>query len=292
MKIAIVGANGYLASNFVANGLTSTRKSVEKFSFNCTSSDSVFLNVLDLDSIQNTFRSREFDLIINFAGRLSPIDQIGGDLNRLSSSNLVNVLKTIGKPTTLMHLSSALETTNSLAESDYALSKSIGTRNLLDATLDSNIGVIVVKVHNVIGRDQNQRKLVGTLIKQASLALPISLNYPNRVRDFVWVDDFAQALWRIVDDFGFSTRKHSTLSDEYQTARQIDWEIGTGIGTKISDLAIEIYERLGQSKDLVDYAISKKRNDPYEFCVADTSNPRMIRCASSLDNILDKVIGA
>jgi nucleoside-diphosphate-sugar epimerase len=290
MKIAIVGANGYLASNFATIGLTSSGSSIEKFSSDFTNSDSIFLNVLDLDCISDAFKSREFDLVINFAGRLSQLDKIGTDLNRLSSSNLATVLKTIGRPTTLMHLSSALESDNPTAESDYALSKSFGTRNLLDAVLDSNIGVIVVKVHNIISKDQNQGKLVSTLIKHASLGLPIRLNYPNRVRDFVWVDDFAKALWRIVDDFELSS-KNIPLPDENHAVRQIDWEIGTGVGTRISDLAFEIYERLGQSKDLVDCSLSEKRSDPYEVCVADTSNARTIRCASSLSSILDAMIG-
>jgi nucleoside-diphosphate-sugar epimerase len=291
MKIAIVGANGYLASHFVANGLASSRNSIEKFSYSCNDSDSIFLNVLDLNCTLEAFTLREFDLIINFAGSLSPTDKIGKDLNRLSSSNLVSVLKSIGKPTTIMHLSSALESDTSSAESDYALSKSYGTRNLLNATLNSNIGVIVVKVHNVIGKDQNQGKLIGTLIKQARLGFPVILNFPDRVRDFVWVDDFAKALWHIVDDFEFSTRKQFTQSDAYQATRQIDWEIGTGIGTKISDLAVEIYERLGLTKDLIDYASSEKVNDPYQFCIADTSSTRTIRCPSSINHILDNVMG-
>lgn len=291
MKIAIVGANGYLASNFVTKGLISGRNSIEKFSFNCADSESIFINVLDLVSIQDAFELREFDLVINFAGRLSPIDKTGDDLNRLSSLNLVNVLKSIGKPTTLIHLSSALECDSSVAESDYAISKSIGTRNLLDATLDSNIGIIIARVHNVIGRNQNQGKLLATLINRATLGLSISLNYPNRIRDFVWVDDFSKALWHIVDDFEFSTRNQFAMSGQHQAVRQIDWEIGTGIGTKISDLAIEIYERLGHSKDLVIYAMPEKMNDPYEICVANTSNTRTICCASRLGDILDKVIG-
>ena len=246
--------------------------------------------MLDLDSIQNTFKFFEFDLVINFAGRFSPLDKIGEDLNRLSSSNLVSVLKSIGKPTTLMHLSSALERDDSLAESDYALSKTSGTRNLLDAASDSNIGVIVVKCHNIIGKDHDHRKLVGTLINQASLGLPISLNYPNRVRDFVYIDDFTEALWHIVEHFEFLIKKNRKTA-EYETIRQIDWEIGTGIGTKISDLAFEIYQRLGQSKDLVDYALSDTGNDPFEVCIADTSNNRTIRCTTSLDSVLDNAIG-
>jgi nucleoside-diphosphate-sugar epimerase len=290
MKIAIVGANGYLASNFATKGLTSSGSSIEKFSYNSANSDSIFFNVLDLNCIQDTFNLREFDLIINFAGRLSPIDKIGEDLNRLSSSNLVNVLKAIGKPTTVMHLSSALESDISVGESDYALSKSLGTKNFLNAAQDSNIGVVVVKVHNVIGRDHKQKKLVSSLIQHASLGLPISLNYPNRVRDFVWVDDFARALWRIVDDFELSSRKQISQSNAYHAVKQIDWEIGTGIGTKISDLAFKIYEKLGQSKDLVRFRTAEKGSDPYEVCVANTSNARMVRCNSSLSHILDSMI--
>ncbi len=291
MKIAIVGANGYLASNFVTKKLTSKRYSIEKFSNSCTDPESILIDVLDPVSIQNVFELKEFDLIINFAGRLSPIDKIGDELNRLSSLNLVNVLKSIGKPTTILHLSSALESNSSLAESDYALSKSFGARNLLDASMDSNIGVLRVKVHNVIGRDQNQRKLLPTLINQAKLGLPITLDYPNRIRDFVWVDDFAKALWQIVDDFEFSTRNQPAFSAQRHAVRQIDWEIGTGVGTKLSDLAIEIYERLGQSKDLISYAIPKMKHDPYESCVADASNIRTICGANSLSDILNKVMG-
>ncbi len=292
MKIAIVGANGFLASNFITKGLTSNQHYIVKFSHSCTDSESTFIDVLDLVSIQNVFELREFDLIINFAGRLSPIDKIGDDLNRLSSLNLANVLKSIGKPATLLHLSSSLESDDFNTESDYALSKSFGTRNLLDATLDSNVGVIIVKVHNVIGRDQNQRKLLATLINHATLGLSISLDYPNRIRDFVWVGDFAEALWQIVDDFDFSARNQSALLGEHQAVRQIDWEIGTGIGTKIYDLAIEIYERLGRREDLVSYAVPEEINDIFEVCIADTSSTRSIRCTTSLGDILDKMIGA
>jgi nucleoside-diphosphate-sugar epimerase len=291
MKIAIVGASGYLASNFVTKGLTFSTNSIDKFSYRRSDSNSIFFDVLDLDCIQNTFKLREYDLIINFAGRLSPIDKIGEDLNSLSSANLVSVLKSIGRPTTLMHLSSALESNSSEAESDYAMSKSLGTKNLLGEALNSNVGIIVVKVHNVIGRDQNHRKLVGTLIKHATLGLPITLNHPNRVRDFVWVDDFAKALWKIVDDFELLSEKQFHRSNEYLVARQLDWEIGTGIGTKISDLAFEIYERLGHSKDLVDYETFEKEIDPYEVCVAGTSNDKTIRCASNLRYILDTMLG-
>ncbi len=291
MKIAIIGTNGYLASNFLSKGNISLKHNIEKFSYSCTNSDSIYINMLDPVSIQSAFKSREFDLIINFSGRVSPIDKIGDDLNRLSSLNLVNVLKSIGRPATLMHLSSALESANFLAESEYALSKSFGTRYLLESTLDSNIGIIVVKVHNVIGRDRDQSKLLATLISRATLGLPITLNYPNRVRDFVWVDDFTKALWDIVEDFALSSKNQIAVSSGNKVLRQIDWEIGTGVGTKISDLATKIYEKLGRSKDLIKSSMPEKKSDPYETCVADLSNSRTIPCASRLDDILNKMIG-
>jgi nucleoside-diphosphate-sugar epimerase len=286
VRIAIVGAKGYLARHFLAQLTDIQLYEVSIFSNSPTDSTTIPIDILDLNSIRRAFLPREFDLVINFAGRLSPIDDIGAEINVNASANIASVLSSLKRSTTVLHLASSLESETGCYESDYARYKSIGTMKFVQGTQDSGVGCVVVKLHNVIGKDENTARLFSRLVSNAKQGLPSHINFPKRSRDFVYIDDFVNSLLKIVGDLSQATADLN-IRNSHQPLRQLDWEIGTGIGTTIKDLALQIYESYqGGVADLISLNEDYSKRDLFETCVADTLNPRLVLCKTSISEIL------
>jgi len=104
----------------------------------------------------------------------------------------------------------------------------------------------------------------------------ILLNYPNRVRDFVFIEDFVVVLGRIINDL------------EYLEKENIKYlEIGTGYGTSLYDLAKEIYSKTGRNFELT--MTNEVDSNPYRIL---EKNPRFdTTCKTVLKTGLESIKG-
>lgn len=113
-------------------------------------------------------------------------------------------------------------------ESSYALSKHLGSMKIREIIECGNSSLTQIYLNNIYGNFQPKNRLVASIFEACLQAKPFTLKFPNRVRDFCYVEDVASNFYKII-----------VGSEKFSKVEKI--EIGTGKGTKISDL-IEIIE--------------------------------------------------
>jgi UDP-glucuronate decarboxylase len=105
------------------------------------------------------------------------------------------------------------------------------------------------------GQDQESQKLIPSLIRATISGNAITLGNPDHLRDFIHIDDVITTLSRLILD------SHNGVVN-----------IGSGIGTKVSDVVKRIEGALGR-KALVTYTDS---GGPHSSVIADMSNLRSL----------------
>jgi nucleoside-diphosphate-sugar epimerase len=192
--------------------------------------------------------------------------------------NLVSAIKQIDFKPFLIHLASSSEPRSYelIPESEYGKTKGIGSRYVKSNIQSENIRGIIVCAHNVYGRNIPKDKLISQIFLAALREENILLNYPNRVRDFVFIEDFIEVLGKIINNL------------EYLEKENIQYlEIGTGYGTSLYDLAIEIYSKTGRNFELT--RTSEIDGNPHRIL---ESNPRFdTTCKTELKTGLESIKG-
>jgi nucleoside-diphosphate-sugar epimerase len=133
----------------------------------------------------------------------------------------------------LIHAASSTEPTGpGPYESEYSRTKHAGT-----LALQSRLGqpVTLLRIYNVYGPGQPAARFVAGAIKDLRARQPVVLQYPQRVRDFVYLDDVCANICAVVD------------------ARQPlpPVEVGTGTGLRLIDVAHQIADAVGADRSLV-----------------------------------------
>ena len=279
MKILAIGSKGYLGGNFLsqmANSNHTVRGASRKGDENTFK-----LDILEVEQIIDFFNEHHFDLVINFAGKLPHKLNLdySETVNQTGSVNILKSLQTLKKATRLIHISSGTETSNgNLDESQYSKSKRVGLEKLIECSHASSINLTIIKCHNIIGRDHSS-KFVNNVIRSGFKNETIEIQYPDRIRDFVWVDDFAAQMEVIVNQVEGS-------SDPLKF-----FEIGTGVGTNLYRLASIIYKKIG-SAPLEKIKRGKPKFDPNPVSVANSFNAGFKRAKTPIDVTLSLVIEA
>lgn len=103
----------------------------------------------------------------------------------------------------------------------YNISKWLAERLCYRQATDLGIPCVVLRIFNAYGPSQHPSFLVAYVVDCLTRGLPITLRFPLASRDFIYVDDVAEALIKAaqLQSRGFSM-----------------FNIGTGQGTKVIDL--------------------------------------------------------
>lgn len=78
--------------------------------------------------------------------------------------------------------------------SPYAMSKRLAERLCEQAAVDGDVPSTVLRLFNVYGPGQHESFLVPHVIQCLQEGRPVALRMPSALRDFVYVDDVAEAL--------------------------------------------------------------------------------------------------
>ena len=159
-------------------------------------------------------------------------------------------------------------------ESAYSESKAEGSAQVREIREADPSKVSVIVTHNTYGPTQPMPRLIRWLIEQALAGSDVSLAFPYRVRDFVYLDDAALAIAKSVEDPLWAH----------------DREIGTGVGTSLADVARRISEATGGSIDLV-RSSDCVSPDPFGTTVADPDR-LLVPASMTLDEGLNMTIAA
>ncbi len=279
MKILVFGANGHIAKNLL---LSEKANTFEIISAPTLSSG---LDLLDLTSLTDYVNELDFDLIINSTGYLPQKNTktYGFEINKYGSSQIVKALLLTSKIKPLVHLSSATEViVDSRAESEYSASKIMGFENLQIANEGRLIPVIQIVMHNVVGKDYGAQNLINQLISNLGANRSTVLNYPNRIRDFVWIEDCIDSISLILK----TVEKHIKVGTLRSNHR---FEVGTGTPISIYELAMLVCDELAGNPDLI-LCNESNAYDPFSFIVANLGSPETIRCKTSLEIMLKRML--
>lgn len=237
MRILVLGGGGFIGRH-LCRYLNNYGYEVHQTGH--TSPDLPKLDILQFPSLVEAISRIKPDVVINLSGRLVRSNPSGDDfiVNVDGPKNLVNAIKQMDFDPFLIHLASSSEPRNYelIPESEYGKTKGFGSRYVKTSIQDENIRGIIVCAHNVYGSNIPKDKLISQIFLAALRDENVSLNYPNRVRDFVFVEDFVVVLGGIINKL------------EYIEEENIEYlEIGTGTGTSLYDLAKEIYAIAGRN---------------------------------------------
>lgn len=105
-------------------------------------------------------------------------------------------------------------------------------------------GGVVARLANIYGPEMPKKNVLSQILDQLKQDGPIQLQDTSHVRDFIWVEDVAEAFVKLV------TQKVEGL-----------FNIGTGIGTSIGELAKMVLEEASQpSRKIVSEKIATRHS--------------------------------
>lgn len=200
MKVLVTGANGFIGKNL-----------------------SIWLKRNDIDvlaiDIDNLSKLEEYalqvDFIIHLAGINRPLDVkefYDGNLN--SIVRLVEILKSNKKKTPILLSSS----TQAEYDNDYGKSKKMGEDFLFDYQNKTGNPVYIYRFQNVFGKwcRPNYNSVVATFCHNIANGLDISVNDPNIIKEFVYIDDICKTILDLIKSENYKgSNKILTIKPSY-----------------------------------------------------------------------------
>ena len=272
MKLLVFGSNGHIGRHFC-----SSQDAIELHEFLKPSRE--VGDLLDVEKLTKYIQLNDFDLALNLAGYLphKQAKAYGYEVNSLGSANLATAMLRAGKTVPIMHFSSATEIlVESIAESQYSTSKIEGFQNLLSVSMDQ-IPIIQVVLHNIIGRDRKSKSLFNQLLVNSRNNIGTTINFPHRVRDFVWIDDLIIAMLEVLERVEYESKRGSLPP-------LTRFEIGTGIATSLSELAELVYRMTGCDQQI--HLMEMGGGDKFPSIFANVASGECIICPTSIESII------
>jgi nucleoside-diphosphate-sugar epimerase len=236
MKLLIVGGSGFIGRSLVTflqhQGHTAIATGF-------TRKADIQLDARSITKLSDYLKLNDFDLVINLAGAFR--DNL--DVNTCSSMNIVEAMYLAGKTSRFIHVASATEnlaSKNNTHESEYSFTKEIGTANYTSALTRTGFSGMTLVLHNTYGINQPDDRFIAASRKTLASGKKLKLNYPQRIRDFVYQPDVNLAFEIAINEL-FSKPMYSHQFKE----------IGTGTGVTLYDAALIIATTLGLGADMI-----------------------------------------
>ena len=275
MNSLIVGGSGFIGRSLAAH-LQLRGHAVVATGF--TRMADIQLDARSITKLSDYFKSHNFDLVINLAGAFR--DNL--DVNTCSSMNIVEAMYLAGKTSKFIHVASATENLASQSkthESEYSFTKEIGTANYTSALLRTGFSGMTIVLHNTYGESQPDDRFIAASIKALTKGERVRLNYPQRVRDFVYQPDINLAFEEAINELFSKT----IYPHQFK-------EIGTGTGVTLYDAALIIATALGLGSEMIEID-SQARADQHSTRTALSDPERTYICKTSLIDGINELMG-
>lgn len=142
----------------------------------------------------------------------------------------------------------------------YLLNYSLSKKNLIQwlKYFSKKIKIVNMMLEHVYGEDDNKEKFVFQMIDNISVKQikSIDLTYGEQKRDFIYVDDVADAYLKIINYI----KQHSF---KYKS-----FEVGTGQAVKIKDFVYEI-KKISNSPTILNFGAIPYREDEMMYSCAE-----------------------
>jgi UDP-glucose 4-epimerase len=218
MRVLILGSSGFIGSR-VASQLSRTNAEVINFDIAAprsvvSNAESIRGNVFDLGALKEVLQNHEFNSIIDLVG-LPLIDECERNPEKsraLNVNSLRNLIMAIGRESnaTIVFASSAAVYGNDSAkpvQEDYQIApvavygkhKMEAEEALLDAYEQSALKYVILRLFNVYGRiPPSGNDFLSILVGNSIKGKPTLLKGRNKFRDFIWIDDVANAFCSVI----------------------------------------------------------------------------------------------
>jgi hypothetical protein len=167
-----------------------------------------------------------------------------------------------------------MTSTSNVHESEYSFTKEIGTANYTSALARTGFSGMTLILHNTYGAEQPDDRFIAASRKTLSSGMKLKLNYPQRIRDFVYQPDVNLAFDLAIKEL-LST---SMYSHQFK-------EIGTGIGISLYDAALIIATTLGFGPDMITVEAQGKEDQHSKRTALQDSRHTYICKTSLIDGI-------
>ena len=237
MSVLVLGASGFLGRH-----LTGALREYghEVITVGRSGSMDVMMDATDASQLESVMRNVDPSSIINLlgAGLSDPnVDaQVMAAVNARVPATLAGLLAKVAPGCHLIHAASSTEApaANGSYESDYSRTKAEGTAAL--ASIEVDVPITILRVHNTYGGDQPAQRFVASVTDSLKAGLGIELRYPERVRDFIHVDDVAASFVAAVGN---------------PVDGMVTYEAGTGVGTTLGSVVRMIASIVGVDDPLI-----------------------------------------
>ncbi|MEM3191148.1 MAG: NAD-dependent epimerase/dehydratase family protein [Candidatus Parvarchaeota archaeon] len=254
--IVVTGANGFIGANlsrhFSSLGhevYSIVRKGSDLWRLTNHDADIeiVSVNEYRIDVLSDVLHKIHPEVVANSVGADQAVTtgnpETNWDSNFMSLVRLVHSLKGLSVDR-LIHAGSSFEygnvnQGNLLSEnlecspvSEYATSKLIQSHYLKYASKNYSLPSIVLRIFNVFGPYESLKRLIPYLIVKALKNEKIFLMNPQVMRDFIFVQDVMRAFEK---SLGYKAESNYSV-----------FNVGTGIGTKVHEVANLISKILGK----------------------------------------------
>ncbi len=229
-NILIIGGTGYLGKLLVS---ALKLQSFKVFTAGTSNKSDYQINILNAESLNILFKNNKFDIIFNLSGyglnseqKTDSLFEINSKGPRILAESAISYLPNVH----LIHISTILENpVNNLFESEYAKSKSIGSKYIEDFMLRFPSNFSILRLNNVYGATQPKSRLFSGIVSSIIERKEIFIQFPNRNRDFCLDLDVVNAIVEIL----LSNKNLGTST-----------EIGTGSPVSVKSFATEILSQL------------------------------------------------
>jgi len=270
MRFLIVGGSGFIGRSLVTY-LQDLGHTTIATGF--TRKADIQLDARSITKLSDYFKKNDFDLVINLAGAFR--DNL--DVNTCSSMNIVEAMYLAGKTSRFIHVASATEnmtSTSNVHESEYSFTKEIGTANYTSALARTGFSGMTLILHNTYGAEQPDDRFIAASRKTLSSGMKLKLNYPQRIRDFVYQPDVNLAFDLAIKEL-LSTPMYSHQFKE----------IGTGVGISLYEAALIIATTLGFGPDMITVEAQGKEDQHSKRTALQDSRYTYICKTSLIDGI-------
>ena len=167
------------------------------------------------------------------------------------------------------------ETMREQPNSPYALVKQLTTNTALMLYRNYGFPAMVVRPGNLFGPGQNPTKFMPYIIDRLKENRPLGVTPCEQKRDFIYVDDFADAMKAIIRNYKMCIGEIINVS--------------SGVSVSLKSI-IEHYKKVFKSTSQVNYgAIPYRENEAMDLC-CDTQRLSAIMALSKMQENLNKLI--